>query len=85
MGRINDDELTQSAVVDNTQVIMEDVVMIEAQQNVISSRGPLQPIPIKADRAVVAVQKVLKRLHENSDLLVRPEKVASLNNSTTRY
>ena len=44
---VDDDELTQSAVVDNTQVIMEDVVIIEAQQKVISSRGPLQPIPIK--------------------------------------
>ena len=69
MGRINDDELTQSAVVDNTQVIMEDVVMIEAQQKVISSRGPLQSIPIKADRAVVTVQKVLKRLHENNGIV----------------
>ena len=41
---------------------MEDVVMIEGQQRVISSLGPLQPIAIKADRAVMTVQNVLKRL-----------------------
>ena len=66
---LNDEDLTQSAVVDNTQVIMEDVAMIEAQQEVISSRGPLQPIPIKADRAVVTVQKVLKRFHQNNGIV----------------
>ncbi len=59
---LDDEELTKSAIVDNTRVIMEDVVMIEGQQRVISSRGPLQPIAIKADRAVMTVQNVLKRL-----------------------
>ena len=59
---LDDQDLTQSAIVDNTQVIMEDLEMIEAQQKVISSRGPLRPIPIKADRALIAVHNVLKRL-----------------------
>jgi len=54
--------MTKSTVVDNTQV------MIEAQQKVISSRGPLRPIPIKADRAVIAVQKILKRLYKNNGI-----------------
>ena len=66
--RLEDDELTRQAEVENTQVVMEDVVIIEAQQKIISARGPLEPVPIKADRALYSVQNVLERLHGENDL-----------------
>ena len=57
-----DAALTESAKLDNTQVIMEDVKVIEAQQCVIAGNPELRAVPINADRAVVAVNKVLEGL-----------------------
>lgn len=65
--RLDEDDLTEQAIVENTQVIMEDVEMIEAQQKVITARGELKPIPIQADRALMAVRTILKRLHEENN------------------
>jgi vanillate O-demethylase monooxygenase subunit len=59
---LGDEALTQGAIKDNTQVIMEDVEVIEAQQRVMLENPGLKAVPINADRAVVAVQKVVERL-----------------------
>ncbi|MDH3233886.1 MAG: aromatic ring-hydroxylating dioxygenase subunit alpha [Alphaproteobacteria bacterium] len=60
---LDDEALTEGAKTQNTQVIMEDVEVIEAQQRVIADNPGLRAVPINADRAVVAVHKVLERLH----------------------
>jgi phenylpropionate dioxygenase-like ring-hydroxylating dioxygenase large terminal subunit len=59
---LKDDALTQGAIKDNTQVILEDVEVIEAQQRVMLENPGLKAVPINADRAVVAVHKVIARL-----------------------
>jgi phenylpropionate dioxygenase-like ring-hydroxylating dioxygenase large terminal subunit len=59
---LGDDELTARAQAENTQVIMEDVRVIEGQQRVLSARPGLAAVPINADGALVAVHKVLERL-----------------------
>lgn len=61
--RLGDEAETAKAVEQNTQVILEDVRIIEAQQNRIDSRPDVQPVPIKADKAVMAVQRFIDRLH----------------------
>ncbi|MGH7005511.1 MAG: aromatic ring-hydroxylating dioxygenase subunit alpha, partial [Alphaproteobacteria bacterium] len=59
---LDDAALTERSKRENTQVIMEDVRVIEGQQRVISSRPGLAPVPITADGALVAVHKVIERL-----------------------
>ena len=59
---LEDGSLTQSAKRDNTQVIMEDVKVIEAQQRVIAANPGLPAVPINADRVLVTVHKVIDRL-----------------------
>jgi len=59
---LDDDGLTARAQVENTQVIKEDVRVIEGQQRVLSARPGLTAVPINADGALVAVHKVLERL-----------------------
>jgi vanillate O-demethylase monooxygenase subunit len=59
---LDDDGLTDRAKAENTQVILEDVRIIEAQQRVLASRPELAPVPINADGAIVAVHQVLERL-----------------------
>ena len=43
--------------------LREDVEVIEAQQRVMLENPGLRAVPINADRAVIAVHKVLERLH----------------------
>lgn len=57
-----DDALTERSKAENTQVILEDVVIIEGQQRVVLARPEAQAVPINADRALVAVHKVIERL-----------------------
>lgn len=59
---LDDEALTQGAIKDNTQVILEDVEVIEAQQRVMLDNPGIKAVPINADRAVVAVHKVIERL-----------------------
>lgn len=59
---LDDDALTERARRDNTQVILEDVVVIEAQQRVMLRNPGVPAVPINADRALVAVHKQLDRL-----------------------
>jgi len=59
---LGDRAMTERSVEENTQVIMEDVEVIEAQQRVLSRRPDVRAVPIAADRAVVAVHRVLDRL-----------------------
>lgn len=59
---LDDDALTTRAKRENTQVILEDVRVIEGQQRVLSARPHLAAVPINADAAVIAVHKVLDRL-----------------------
>lgn len=61
--RLGDAAETARAVDQNTQVILEDVRIIEAQQRRIEGRPSAKPVPIKADRAVIAVQRFVDRLH----------------------
>jgi vanillate O-demethylase monooxygenase subunit len=59
---LDDDALTERAKEENTQVIREDVRVIEGQQRVLAARPGLTAVPINADGAVIAVHKVLERL-----------------------
>jgi phenylpropionate dioxygenase-like ring-hydroxylating dioxygenase large terminal subunit len=59
---LDDDALTERSKAENTQVIMEDVRIIEGQQRVLSARPGLAAVPINADGAIVAVHKVLEKL-----------------------
>ncbi len=59
---LDDDALTERAKAENTQVIQEDVRVIEGQQRVLSARPGLSAVPINADGALAAVHKVLDRL-----------------------
>jgi vanillate O-demethylase monooxygenase subunit len=59
---LGDAALTERAKAENTQVIMEDVRIIEGQQRVRSARPGAAPVPINADGALIAVHKVLERL-----------------------
>ena len=61
---LDDAAETAAAVAQNTQVILEDVRIIEAQQQRISKSPGLKAVPIAADRAVVAVHRFLGRLHD---------------------
>jgi phenylpropionate dioxygenase-like ring-hydroxylating dioxygenase large terminal subunit len=63
---LDDAALTERAKAENTQVIMEDVRVIEGQQRVLSARPGLAPVPINADGALTAVHKVLDRLRAQS-------------------
>jgi vanillate O-demethylase monooxygenase subunit len=66
---LDDASLDERAKIDNTQVILEDVAIIEAQQRVLSERSDREPLPINSDRAVVAVHAALRRLmaEQNAD------------------
>lgn len=64
---LQDDALTARARDENTQVIMEDVRVIEGQQRVLSARPGLAAVPINADAALIAVHKVLQRLMAATD------------------
>jgi vanillate O-demethylase monooxygenase subunit len=64
---LGDGALTARAKAENTQVIMEDVRVIEGQQRVLSARPGLAPVPINADGALIAVHKVLERLRAGTD------------------
>lgn len=59
---LDDAGLTARAREDNTQVILEDVRIIEGQQRVLNTRPGLAAVPINADGALTAVHKVLARL-----------------------
>jgi vanillate O-demethylase monooxygenase subunit len=59
---LDDDALTERAKAENTQVIQEDVRVIEGQQRVLSARPGLSAVPINADGALAAVHKMLERL-----------------------
>jgi len=59
---LDDAALTERSKQENTQVILEDVRVIEGQQRVISGRPGLKPVPIVADGALAAVHKALERL-----------------------
>jgi len=59
---LDDDALTERSKEENTQVIREDVRVIEGQQRVLAARPDLTAVPINADGAVIAVHKVLERL-----------------------
>jgi vanillate O-demethylase monooxygenase subunit len=64
---LDDAALTERSKAENTQVIMEDVRLIEGQQRVLSARPGLAAVPIVADGALVAVHKVLERLRRGTD------------------
>lgn len=55
---------TARAVEQNTQVILEDVRVIEAQQDRLNKYPELKAVPIAADKAVIAVHRFLGRLHD---------------------
>jgi vanillate O-demethylase monooxygenase subunit len=59
---LEDATLDERAKAENTQVILEDVAIIEAQQRRISERPQCEPVAIHSDRAIVAVHGVLRRL-----------------------
>lgn len=59
---LGDEALTARAREENTQVIMEDVRVIEGQQRVLGARPGLAAVPINADGALIAVHRVLERL-----------------------
>ncbi len=63
--RLEDDAETERAIVLNTQVILEDVRIIEAQQQRISKKPDLAPVPIRADKAVMAVRRFVDRLQRS--------------------
>jgi vanillate O-demethylase monooxygenase subunit len=60
---LEDSELTARAKKENAQVIEEDVRVIEGQQRVLDARPGIDAVPIHADGALIAVHKVLERLH----------------------
>ena len=66
--RLGDDVETAKAVEQNTQVILEDVRIIEAQQKRLDRRPDVKPMPIKADKAVIAVQRFIDRLHRQQHI-----------------
>jgi vanillate O-demethylase monooxygenase subunit len=72
---LGDAALTEGAIRDNTQVILEDVVVIEAQQQRIDQFPGVPAVPINADQAIVAVHKILDRL--NAEQTARRQKAAS--------
>ncbi len=59
---VGDATLTDKAREENTQVILEDLRVIEAQQRVMAARPDAAAVPINADKAVLAVHKELDRL-----------------------
>jgi len=59
---LEDAALTERSKQENTQVILEDVRIIEGQQRVLSSRPGVAAVPILADGALVAVHKMIERL-----------------------
>lgn len=61
--RLDDEEETAKAVEQNTQVILEDVRIIEAQQDRMTKTPDAPIVPIRADKAVIAVQRFVERLH----------------------
>jgi phenylpropionate dioxygenase-like ring-hydroxylating dioxygenase large terminal subunit len=65
---LDDDALTERSKQENTQVIMEDVRVIEGQQRVLATRPGLAAVPINADAAVIAVHKALERLRAKDSL-----------------
>lgn len=60
---LDDTADTEKAVEQNTQVILEDVRIIEGQQLRMTKYPDTPAIPIKADKAVNAVHRFLDRLH----------------------
>jgi phenylpropionate dioxygenase-like ring-hydroxylating dioxygenase large terminal subunit len=69
---IGDAALTESAIRDNTQVILEDVTVIEAQQQRIDQFPDVPAVPINADQAIVAVHGIVARLRA-AQLAPRPK------------
>ena len=59
---------TDRAIEENTQVILEDVKIIEAQQRVKAKHPGVPAVPIQADKAVVAVHRVVDRLTRETEL-----------------
>lgn len=66
--KLDDAALTERSKQENTQVILEDVRVIEGQQRVIAARPGLAPVPIAADGALVAVHKIIERLGKRAGL-----------------
>lgn len=60
--RLDDEAETARAIEQNTQVILEDVRIIEAQQRRITKNPGVPAVPIKSDKAVIAVQRFLDKL-----------------------
>ncbi len=65
---LGDAEQTARAVEENTQVILEDVRIIEAQQRVMDKNPGAPVVPIQADKGVIAVQRVIDRLRRAAPL-----------------
>ena len=72
---LGDTALTDGAMSDNTQVILEDVRIIEAQQRRIDQFPGVAAVPINADQAIAAVHKILDRLR--AEQTARRQKAAS--------
>ncbi len=64
---VGDTALTDKAREENTQVILEDLRIIEAQQRIMTARPDVDAVPINADKAVLAVHKELGRLFAAQD------------------
>ena len=65
--QLDDVAETENAVEQNTQVILEDVRIIEGQQLRMSKNPDLPAVPIKADKAVIAVHRFLDRLFADQE------------------
>jgi phenylpropionate dioxygenase-like ring-hydroxylating dioxygenase large terminal subunit len=61
--KLDDSAETEKAIEQNTQVILEDVRIIEGQQLRMSKYPDVPAVPIGADKAVIAVHRFLDRLH----------------------
>ncbi len=59
---LDDAAETEKAIEQNTQVILEDVRIIEGQQQRMEKYPDRPGVPIKADKAVIAVHRYLDRL-----------------------
>lgn len=61
--RLDDAAETEQAIEQNTQVILEDVRVIEGQQLRITKNPTTPAVPIKADEGIIAVHRFLDRLY----------------------
>ena len=52
---------------------MDDIPMVEAQQRNLELFESVQDIPVKQDKFVIEVHRVLKRMYEEQGMQARPE------------